>query len=171
METFVQHLENQVTKIFWFSLILLVYLGSALMEVKQGRFVADGILSFTKGCRIFLFGEEPPSSAQFESVNSLDQRSNNPNVYTKLSCFLPWIAQQYGLDYQQESEEETECSQETGNIDDITDESEERKCRGNPTFRVSKEEQIERSCIFPFYYDDRLVEDCIQLGTYLIKNM
>ena len=71
--------------------------GSPLMNEKSGRFEVDGILSFIKGCRMFVFNEVEPSSEQFSSWNSLDQRSNNPSVYTKLNCFLPWIAQQYNL--------------------------------------------------------------------------
>merc|ERR1711892_118020 len=60
--------------------------GSPLME-KDGldRFYALGLLSFVKGrgCAI---------------------SSTNPSAYTKLSCFLPWIAAQYGMDFKPEKD-------------------------------------------------------------------
>ena len=31
--------------------------------------------------------------------NPTPQETNNPAVYTKLSCHLPWIAEQYGMEY------------------------------------------------------------------------
>ena len=72
--------------------------GSTLMkENSEGRFEANGILSFIKGCSMFRFAENLQSYIVFESHNTLDQGSVNPSVYTKLSCFLPWIADQYNL--------------------------------------------------------------------------
>ena len=96
------------------------------MSENNNRFEVDGILSFIKGCRIFLFGAAP-ASAQFSTFNSLEQRSDNPSVYTKLSCFLPWVAQQYNLNYDQQINDPA-CSQGTGNITDVT--SEDRVCLG-----------------------------------------
>ena len=75
--------------------------GSTLMkENSEGRFEATGILSFIKGCRIFRFADNLQNYPVFERHNILDQRSSNPSVYTKISCFLPWIADQYDLGMQ-----------------------------------------------------------------------
>ena len=131
------------------------------MSENNNRFEIDGILSFIKGCRIFLFGETTPSSAQFSTFNTLEQSSDNPSVYTKLSCFLPWVAQQYNLNYDQQGDDPA-CSQGTGNITDVT--SEDRVCLGNPSFGTTVQELDEKECIFPFYFDGQLVNDCIQLG-------
>ena len=56
--------------------------GSPLM-VKNvfHRFYVEGIASFVKG-------------------RGCDLYSNNPTAYTKLSCFLPWIADQFGMKYE-----------------------------------------------------------------------
>ena len=44
-----------------------------------------------KGCTYVIFSETTPGSAQ------LLQESINPTIYTKLSCHLPWIADQYDM--------------------------------------------------------------------------
>ena len=132
------------------------------MVEENERFVVDGILSFIKGCRIFLFGGRITSSdPTFVETNALEQSSNNPSVYTKISCFLPWIAEQYNLDIDQHIED-SKCKQGTGNISDITQEN--GICRGNPTFRNTDQEIDERFCIFPFYFNGEIVNNCIQLG-------
>ena len=48
-------------------------------------------LSMIKGCTYVIFSETTPGSAQ------LLQESINPTIYTKLSCHLPWIADQYDM--------------------------------------------------------------------------
>merc|ERR1719322_1603814 len=70
--------------------------GSPLM-IKQSdtRYNTEGILSFIKGCDVFAFGVGNSKGNRF----LLNQQSENPSVYTKLSCFLPWIANQYDLTY------------------------------------------------------------------------
>ena len=135
--------------------------GSSLMREVDGRFQVDGILSFIKGCRIFLFGEASSTgSEQVISASSLDQRSNNPSVYTKLGCFLPWIAEQYNLEFTN-TVDDPSCTQGTG---DISDTSSSSTCRANPSFRTSDQDRQERQCIFPFYFDGELINNCVQLG-------
>ena len=70
--------------------------GSPLMvkeEMGPERFFIEGILSCVKGCEQFSFG---PSK----------------EAYTKLSCFLPWVAKQYELSY--EPDDDQSCNQGTG---------------------------------------------------------
>ena len=69
--------------------------GSPLMiEKVDGRFQVEGVLSFVKGCyRLF---EQLVSPLE---IASLGQLSENPSVYTKLLCYLPWIAKQYDMTY------------------------------------------------------------------------
>ena len=72
--------------------------GSPLMvkeEMGPERFFIEGILSFVKGCELFSFGATTADQSHFQ----LFQKGENPAVYTKLSCFLPWVAKQYGLSH------------------------------------------------------------------------
>ena len=57
--------------------------------------------------------------AQEGAASLLFQESQNPNVYTKLSCFLPWIAEQYNMEYESPGITEEECEAGTGNKDDM----------------------------------------------------
>merc|ERR1712016_549522 len=60
--------------------------GSPLMvEDDEGRFSAVGVNSFIKGCSVFQFINRT-------RMSRLRQVSENPSVYSRLSCFLPWIA-------------------------------------------------------------------------------
>ena len=92
--------------------------GSPLMKKNDGgRFEAEGILSFIKGCGVFAFYDNIFDLAprhHSRRTNSLYQVSNNPSVYTKISCFLPWIAKQYDLEYKESSDMNPACS--TGRI-------------------------------------------------------
>ena len=85
--------------------------GSPLMSQDNNytfnRFTTDGILSFVKGCGSFFFGkyqsyiEEVLSTLDLAAVDTQGEvaygGSFNPLVYTKLYCYLPWIAEQYDL--------------------------------------------------------------------------
>ena len=90
--------------------------GSPLMVREQAghqeRFVAAGILSFTKGCSRFKFGRRNPNTSQ------LLQRSVNPAVYTSLHCFLPWIAEQYSLQLPSSATIDPDCSKGQGDPSD-----------------------------------------------------
>ena len=68
--------------------------GSILMlKNKANRIEAEGSLSFTKGCDSITLGEVGDGNFR------IGQKSTSPTVYTKLYCFLPWIADQYNLEY------------------------------------------------------------------------
>merc|ERR1711872_305018 len=74
------------------------------------RYYAEGILSFVKGCDVFLFGALDKNKTRWQLV----QQSENPSTYTKLSCFLPWIAKQYGLEYKHDEDTDPACYQGQG---------------------------------------------------------
>ena len=61
---------------------------------RKEKFKAEGILSFTKGCDSFYLDPTDAGNNFY-----LSQRSSNPTAYTKIYCYLPWIAKQYGLHY------------------------------------------------------------------------
>ena len=88
----------------------------------------------------------------FFSQSILFQESEKPSVYTKLSCFLPWIAEEYAMDFTETVDDKNqECSVGSGNVDDLnTDE-----CRCS----CSNEDH----CIFPFYYNGKLYDGCAYL--------
>ena len=65
-----------------------------MTENKDRKYEAEGILSFIKGCDDLFFGQSESGSNW-----KLFQYSTSPTVYTKLYCFLPWIADQYDLEY------------------------------------------------------------------------
>ena len=77
------------------------------------------------------------------------QETRNPSVYTKLSCFLPWIAEQYSMVFDDKVEDENkECSEGNGDINDF----DTGECRCN-CFG-------EHLCIFPYYWNGKLIEEC-----------
>ena len=93
--------------------------GSPLMS-RANKLTTEGILSFVKGCTRFAFGKyqaflDEELSAQFNIDNTdtradvVIQDSDNPLVYTKLYCYLPWIAQQYGLEYDGTISDDPDC--------------------------------------------------------------
>ena len=158
--------------------------GSPLMTENGGKFQIDGILSFIKGCGAFSFDQSfgslwPVLSLFNPATFNLDysvlyQQSNNPSAYTKLICYMPWIAQQYGLEYNDPGETDQACVEGNGNIEDVT-EVESRECRSSPSsyfdvlpsgFQLELTADItELPCIFPFYLDGQRIDDsCIQLG-------
>jgi len=123
--------------------------GSPLMvreERRPDRFFIEGILSFVKGCEQFSFGISPLSADQTRF--QLVQNSENPAAYTKLSCFLPWIAEQYGLSYEPEFDES--CNEGTGPEPPFNSTHPYNAiCRQNKGTDLSGKEH---PCIFPFYY-------------------
>ena len=145
--------------------------GSPLMTDNGGKLQIDGILSFIKGCGAFSFDQDfgslfpilnifNPTTFNI-SYSVLYQQSNNPSVYTKLICFMPWIASQYGLQYNDSEETDQACVKGTGNIEDVTG-VESKECRSSPSSYFNF---VEFPCIFPFYLDGRRIEDsCVQLG-------
>ena len=122
--------------------------GSPLtVQDKIGRFFAMGLLSFVKG-------------------RGCDIYSNNPSAYTKLSCFLPWIAKQYEMDYEPEVEHDPTCTEGTTATISKNEsclvpqdarflkEKRTEKCQNIPS-SLQEEFAGERDCIFPFYYNGR----------------
>ena len=100
-------------------------------------------MSYIKGCT--LLGVATTSGGSY-----IEQESQNPNVYTKLSCFLPWIADQYGMEYDQSGEEE--CVNGVGNKTEIAEEC-----------RIADSLAGEAKCIFPFYFNGKKYDQCTML--------
>merc|ERR1711892_289674 len=127
--------------------------GSPLMvENEKGEFSIEGILSFVKGCDVFTFGtiDAAKNNAQ------LNQQTENPTTYTKLSCFLPWVAEQYGMDYEGSGQEDKACLVASGGNRAGRNEV----CRNTPSNLVELFSG-EVECIFPFYYKDKKYDGCI----------
>ena len=88
--------------------------GSPLMYEHNGKFSVAGILSFTKGCSSFYYRSG-------EDSGSLLQESINPLVYSKIACYLPWIAEQYGMVYEAGgSIDHDDCIYGNGDINEVT---------------------------------------------------
>jgi len=125
--------------------------GSPLM-IQSGddsNYSIEGILSFVKGCDVFTFG-----TISTEKKNAqLNQQTENPSTYTKLSCYLPWVAEQYGMDY--EPSEDLACLSGSGNPDDG-----DQPCRITPSNLIELFSG-EVECIFPFYYKGTKYNGCI----------
>ena len=118
--------------------------GSPLMvENEKGRYTALGLNSFIKGCSSF--------SSQY-----LFQFSENPSVYSRLICYLDWIAEQYGMTYSPTGEEDERCKVGTG---DITEPG-GGDCRTTPSNFWDTKDQTEAKCIFPFYLDGKEYNEC-----------
>ena len=137
--------------------------GSPLM-IKQSdsRYYTEGILSFIKGCDVLAFGvgnARDPTNRYF-----LNQQSENPSVYTKLSCFLPWIARQYNLQYDGEAGED--CPATIPKTISINFDFGERSTSSEESDAICRSTAsnlllTELTCLFPFYYDDQLFESCV----------
>jgi len=128
--------------------------GSPLMvRDDRDRFSIQGILSFVKGCDRFEFGRRNENRTSI-----LRQQSENPSTYTKLSCFLPWIASEYNMRYENSDMEEPSCSRGTGDPDDGNN-----QCRNTISNTFEYLENLEIECKFPFYYEGKLYDECILL--------
>ena len=133
--------------------------GSPLMYQENNKFVMTGLLSFVKGCTSFIYSglqglgvfRSPRVSRPY--YESLTQESLNPLVYTKISCYLPWIAEQYGMEYEAEADDDPECVNYTGDINEVTAEV----CTVFPTQYFADGlylDNTEAKCIFNFTIDD-----------------
>ena len=91
---------------------------------------------------------------------SLRQFSANPTAYTKLHCYLPWIAKQYGLEYEQ-TEIPKECYTSTGDINDIADAN---TCANKPSNIQEEFEGLELPCIFPYHLNGVKYDSCQQFS-------
>ena len=131
--------------------------GSPLMvQDEAGLFYMLGLNSFLKGCSSFSAFYSATFSSSGE-LATLKQFSANPSVYSRLSCFLPWIAEQYGLTYTPSQPQEPECEQGVGNINEVT----AVVCRTTTTNENDVADKLEPACIFPFTLDNELHNECI----------
>ena len=122
-----------------------------MIRDERSRFVAKGIQSFIKSCSALTFVELNPL------FSYLEQLSENPSVYTKLSCYLPWIASQYNMQYTVSGEPDPDCLTGQGDITEVT----AQVCRTNPLLSIlDYDDGIEASCIFPFTLNGRTYKRC-----------
>ena len=90
--------------------------------------------------------------------SELFQQSDNPAVYTKLSCFLPWVAAQYDLDYSPPGEPDPDCLTGQGDITEVT----AKFCRTSPYNDVwDIRDNIEAECLLPFTLNGETYDACI----------
>ena len=89
--------------------------------------------------------------------------SENPLAYTKLSCYLPWVAEQFGLFYKDQSTKDEACSVGSRQKPPKVDSSyqyNDVKCRETRGTSVTG---FELPCIFPFYYQGKRFDNCTLL--------
>ena len=134
--------------------------GSPLMvKDNLGRFTIQGVLSFLKGCDIFSMGPANEDRTAFYFVSSTE----SPLAYTKLSCFLPWVAKQFGLFYEDRSRKDEACLRGTGQKPPFNSTHQyDAVCRQKKGSNLISREH---PCIFPFYYKNRLYDSCALLET------
>ena len=99
------------------------------------------------------------------SQGQLNQESQNPSVYTKISCYLPWIAEQYGMEYEaDENNIDPDCVTGTGDITEVTADV----CTVIPTSytsdRYSLIDPVEAGCLFPYTVDNTYLDGCTVSG-------
>lgn len=126
-------------------------------ELRPQRFSAEGILSFIKGCEDFSFGTWYSNTSWL-----ISQYSDNPAVYTKISCFLPWIAKEFDMDFDQTGDVDQQCVQSVGDPQD----GEDKPCRATTTSAKDIFTNLEPLCIFPFYYNGRLYKECVVITIF-----
>jgi len=131
--------------------------GSPLMvkgKAAPDKYHIEGILSFVKGCDQFEFGESNEAGNAWKLI----QRSENPTTYTKLSCFIPWIAAQYNMEYEHYGSLDQACYTGSGDPQDV-----ENLCRNTHSNHFDFLSDIEVECKFPFYYNGKKYDECILL--------
>ena len=119
--------------------ILIIIFFDFSYDQSPSRLYIEGFLSHIKGCNLLQLSYKNERS-------TLLQKTMNPSVYTKLSCHLPWIAEQYDMDYDHNEEIDLECVQGTGDLMQM------ENCRSD--------NDNEDSCIFPFYWNYKFYEEC-----------
>merc|ERR1719153_128948 len=130
--------------------------GSPLMTSdNDDRRYIEGVLSFVKGCDQFIFGLDKEEFST-GTTYTLTQRSTNPATYTRLSCFLPWIAAQYNMEYSSTGAEDQTCTAGSGDTED-----KKNICRNTLSNEFDLREEAEFECIFPFYYNGKKYDECI----------
>jgi len=128
----------------------------------NGRYTIGGMLSFLKGCDLFLISKRDYAGTKFE----LFSKTRNPLAYTKLSCYLPWVADQFGLSYENQASEDRTCVEGSG----------QKPYFNSTTMMIQYETECrtilgpdelnpnEDRCIFPFYYRGKKYTGCGLFG-------
>ena len=89
--------------------------------------------------------------------------TESPLAYTKLSCYLPWVAEQFGLSYDDQSAADDEaCVKGTGQPPFNSTHPYDVVCRETVGTNIFGRED---PCIFPFYYKDKRYDSCALLET------
>ena len=122
------------------------------------RFYIEGTLSFLKGCQEFSITSTDRKATQFQ----FSQSAEAPLAYTKLSCFLPWVAKQFGLSYETGPLTDDACVTGWGERPAIYTGRYDTTCREAVGGQFG--DPYKRPCIFPFYVDDTLYEECGLFG-------
>ena len=79
-------------------------------------------------------------------------------VYAKLSCYLPWVAAQYDMDFTPPGNPDPACLYGNGDITEVTAEV----CRSNPFNNLQDRiDGIEAPCLFPFTLNGESHSGCI----------
>ena len=138
-----------------------------MMEDSNTRKYIEGILSFTKGCSLFDVWHRENTGATTRSTSYLEQESENPSVYTKLSCYLPWIAEQYNMEYDNTGlDTDDECTTSIGDKNEIANAGECRTAWIPGRMLMADGTGAnggEVLCKFPFYWNGKLYDQCIML--------
>ena len=86
----------------------------------------------------------------------VQQSNGNPLAYTKLSCFLPWVAEQYGLSHEGDPTH-LSCTVANG------ERNQSQPCRTKEVSRDENGQFTERRCIIPFYSRGQRYDECALL--------
>ena len=78
-------------------------------------------------------------------------------MYTKLSCYLPWVAAQYDMEYRPVGEPDPACLTGQGDITEVTAEV----CRTNYLGWADRRDGIEAPCLFPFTLNGESQSGCL----------
>ena len=121
----------------------------------ERRYYIEGILSFLKSCERFRMTAETDNQFTFDSF------TESPIAYTKISCFLPWVAEQFGLSYS--AAQDDACIVGTGEKPPFNSTHDyDSTCR---VTLASEHSGSELKCIFPFYLGDKLYNTCALFST------
>ena len=111
--------------------------------------MASFMNSSSQGCNTFVTVEKRDNGTK--RINErLKQWSANPVVYTRVSCFLPWISEQYNLSYDDDTDDDCDDAG-TGDQEPIFN------FNPKPCRTVT---EVGRECIFPFYFGGRRYDGC-----------
>jgi len=123
----------------------------------QERFYIEGILSFLKSCERFRLESTERAEPDREQIRFIfDSFAESPIAYTKISCFLPWVAQQYG--YYFPLPDDDACVSGQGKKPPFNSTHDyDSTCRETVGSDFYGDE---RECIFPFYWGEKLYDTC-----------